>query len=190
MSTGAKRKSAFDPSRKWGLKPDPDAAGTGTTYIISGHTISGSNDKRSMFVSETIGREAQAKASRKDSAKDVDRELQKLLKRDKEGMKAVASARSYAKKLAKEAKDESAADKTKKGATKQNGKSKSKVVEKKRIEDAGDDPSDEDDDDEPKKTKSTYSVSLVRQLGFDPSAKDGKRVPNLAIQSKVRRALR
>ena len=97
MSTSSKpaRKPAYDPARQWGLKPEPSIGGTGgsTTYLVSGHVINGSTqDSRSLFVGEKMGREGQAKAKRK-FGRDADRELKALLERDKEGMKAVVRAR-------------------------------------------------------------------------------------------------
>ncbi|KAF9450739.1 hypothetical protein P691DRAFT_664712 [Macrolepiota fuliginosa MF-IS2] len=86
-----KRKAEYDPARQWGLKPEE--ATRGSTYVISGHVVSGSNaDPRNMYVGETMGREGQAKAQRK-SVGDADRALKALLERDHNGMKAVLLAR-------------------------------------------------------------------------------------------------
>lgn len=89
MSTEAKRKSkpAYDPSRQWGLKPTTQEQGE-PTYIVSGHIVGTS----SMFVSENLGREGQAKAKRKKEAHDSDKALLTLLSRDKEGSRTVMRA--------------------------------------------------------------------------------------------------
>jgi hypothetical protein len=91
LGNNSKKKPAYDPARQWGLKPEDSSSGS--TYVFSGHVISGSaGDSRSMYVGETIGREAQAKASRI-SAKDADRTLKALLEKDKEGTRALIKAR-------------------------------------------------------------------------------------------------
>src|SRR5262245_14363971 len=97
MSTSAvpKRKPVYDPGRQWGLKPEP-AQGPGSTYVLSGHVVSGSSsDSRSLFITEDIGREGQAKAQSKMRRKEEDRELKRLLEKDKEGMTAVIKAREF-----------------------------------------------------------------------------------------------
>ncbi|KAJ7799774.1 hypothetical protein B0H14DRAFT_3114040 [Mycena olivaceomarginata] len=67
--TAGKRKADYDPRRKWGLKPLDESSGA--TYLVSGHIIhAGRVDPRdSLFVSENIGREGQAKAARKPCGK-------------------------------------------------------------------------------------------------------------------------
>ncbi|KAJ6464278.1 hypothetical protein C8R47DRAFT_1201836 [Mycena vitilis] len=73
----------YDPRRKWGLKPLDDSSGT--MYVVSGHIISGGSgvDARdSMFIAESMGREGQAKASRKFTAREDARVLQALQGRD------------------------------------------------------------------------------------------------------------
>lgn len=87
-----KRKNRYDPLHQWGLKPEEPARGS--TYMVSGHIVSGSDaDPRNMFIGETIGREGQARAQRKNVG-DVDRVLISLLERDQEGMKTVMLARA------------------------------------------------------------------------------------------------
>ncbi|KAH9950843.1 hypothetical protein B0H21DRAFT_722081 [Amylocystis lapponica] len=174
MTTGAaKKRGAYDPARKWGLKPEPDAGGA--TYIVSGHTISGGADTGAMFVGETLGRDAQAKASRKLSSKDADRALQRMLRRDKSGARAVMSAREFGKRQKEEANGAVGKDKDK-------GKGKQKDKEAQFGEDGSD--SDESDD-VSNKQASSYPVQLIRQLGFDPSAKDGRRSADAEVQSKL-----
>lgn len=175
MTTASKRKPAFDPARQWGLKPEPDRDAASATYVMSGHIVSGGPEAKGIFVSENIGRDAQAKAARKSSAKDADLALQKLLKRDKEGTKAVAAAREHGKKLAEQARGKHASAR---------GKSKGKqdgAGEKKR-EPLTDDGNNEFMD----PGKGVYSVNLVRTLGFDPTGKDGRKVVNKEVQKKVR----
>lgn len=76
-----KRKHAsYDPQRQWGLKPEDDST-SGSTYVVSGHVISAA-EKASMFVSETVGREVQAKARRKAEASDADKAVKALLERE------------------------------------------------------------------------------------------------------------
>ncbi|EKM58109.1 uncharacterized protein PHACADRAFT_88712 [Phanerochaete carnosa HHB-10118-sp] len=173
MSAFAKKKPAYDPSRQWGLKPDPDASTGGATYVVSGHIVS---DRREsgLFVNETIGREAQAKAARKVSAKDADEALKKLLKQDKEGTRAVKAAREFGKKLVEK---EVLGDSGK-------GKEEAKDVAKTRRRDENDNDDSEDEKDK-KSVKNAYSATLVRSLGFDPTAKDGRRVADSEVQRKV-----
>lgn len=103
-SSTHKRKNAYDPQRQWGLKPEDSSIGDGATYVVSGHVVSGtSSDPRTTYITETIGRDGQAKAKRRmGGGKDAaDRALMALLERDKEGMKAVMSAREIGKVLGK-----------------------------------------------------------------------------------------
>lgn len=162
MSTTSvhKRKAQYDPVRQWGLKPEVTR---GSTYVISGHVVSGSNaDPRNMYVGEVVGREGQAKAQRK-SVGDADRALKALLERDRDGMKAVM--------LAREASRISSGN-MKPGDPSRKGKTIS-------------------DDEPPPSGKSAFRAEVVKQLGFDPTVKVGqpKRPNNVAIQSKVMFAL-
>lgn len=85
-----KRNPAYDPAHRWGLKPEPESS---STYILNGHIARGGGSQ-TRDVAENMGREAQAKAQRK-MAKDSDKMLKTLLDRDKDGMKAVMSAREF-----------------------------------------------------------------------------------------------
>ncbi|KAI0353346.1 hypothetical protein OH77DRAFT_1483713 [Trametes cingulata] len=161
MSTVAKKKAAYDPARQWGLKPEHESAGA--TYVVQGHVVSGA-DSRSMYVAETVGRDAQAKAARKLSAVDSEKALQKLLQRDKEGTKALMTAREFSKRKAEESKD---------------GK-------KKRENEAGEKRKREEDQEEGRKPrKNAYSAQLIKQLGFDPTAKEGRKVKDDSVKSKL-----
>lgn len=180
-SSSHKRKSAYDPMRQWGLKPEESTSGNGATYVLSGHIVTGaSSDPRSVHLAESMGREGQAKAKRKLAAKEADRALKELLQRDKEGMKAVMKARET--RAGKEmGKDKEAI----KGAS-------SSVVEKKKTRkglDSDEEESDDDDDFQSKDDsmrKTTYSAGVIKSLGFDPSMKPGqRRVENKDIQNKV-----
>ena len=174
MTAAPKRKPAFDPARQWGLRPEPDRDAARATYVMSGHIVSDGADVKSMFVDENLGRNAQAKAARKSLAKDADLALQKLLKRDKEGAKAVAAAREHAKKLAEQqacgkgaavqrkTKPKDAAGNTERGAL-----------------------TNDDDQASVDGGKSVYSVNLIRTLGFDPTGKDGKKVTTKDVKKKV-----
>ncbi|KAH8084898.1 hypothetical protein BXZ70DRAFT_565895 [Cristinia sonorae] len=183
LSSTAKRKPAYDPSRQWGLKPEPNRSqGDGATYVVSGHVISGSSDSRNLFVGETMGRDAQAKAARKAAAHDADRALQRLLKGDKEGMKTLVAAREFVKKPIG-------------GRTKEERKGEDGGAgrKRKRREGSEDESSGSEDEgsigggDGPKKSmrKSAYSAQLIRNLGFDPTCKDGRKVADPNVQKKL-----
>ncbi|KAH9896607.1 hypothetical protein C8Q73DRAFT_686215 [Cubamyces lactineus] len=159
MSSQPKKKPAYDPARQWGLKPEREA--DGTTYVVQGHVISGS-DSRSLYVTESVGRDAQAKAARKISAVDSEKALQKLLQRDKEGTKALLSAREFSKRNAETvAKDGSKRQKAEKAESKHT----------------------EEEMDKPR--RNAYSAQLIRQIGFDPTAKEGRKVKDTDVQSKL-----
>ena len=177
-SSTYKRKAAYDPQRQWGLKPEDGSIGDGATYVVSGHVVSGtSSDPRTTYLTETIGRDGQAKAKRRmgggqDAA---DRALKALLERDKEGMKAVMSARESGKALINSEEGRKGRNKCEPG--KGDRKDKRKQVS---------------DDDEPdaceaeKKRQSSYSAGIIRSLGFDPSIKTGsRRTDNSSSQNKV-----
>ena len=177
-SSTYKRKAAYDPQRQWGLKPEDGSIGDGATYVVSGHVVSGtSNDPRTTFLTETIGRDGQAKAKRKmgggqDAA---DRALKALLERDKEGMKAVMSARESGKVLVN---SEEGRNKSEQGKKDHKGKRKQ----------VADDGCVEEPDacGAEKKRQSSYSAGIIRSLGFDPSIKTGlRRTDNSNSQNKV-----
>ncbi|KAI0073172.1 hypothetical protein K474DRAFT_1603813 [Panus rudis PR-1116 ss-1] len=197
LSRTAKRKPEYDPQRQWGLKPVDDAGSGGATYVVSGHIVSGRSDPRNMYVNETIGRDAQARAARV-SAKEADKELESLLQKDKEGMKYVLSAREYAKKLKKD--EEGSGEKNKKGKGTEK-KSKAKKDEgkgtgtgKERDSSPSSDSDGTSDDahgsgDETKKSKHAkhaYSASLIRNLGFDPTGRDLRKTEKVdEVQKKL-----
>ncbi|KAJ7080013.1 hypothetical protein B0H15DRAFT_940675 [Mycena belliarum] len=161
LSTTAvrKRKAEYDPRRKWGLKPLEEAS-TGATYLVAGHIINNSSGvdlRDSMYVSEKMGREGQAKASRKLAGREDARVLKALLGRDSEGMKTVMKAREVG--LAEKA--ELAAAKHAKGKDKQKagaGGSTSK-------------PTPKQDGVAPR--KNAYTPEMLKNLGFDPTLKSG-----------------
>lgn len=175
MSTTSapKRKPAYDPQRQWGLKP-ADEAGPSATYVMGGHIVSGGG-AASLYVGETMGREGQARAARKLSEADAERELAALLRRDKEGMRAVLKARETmeGKKRSKakgKGKDERQGNET--SLSNDEGNSDSE------LEGGGKKPS-------TKQTKS-YSAQVIKQLGFDPAVKAGyKRADDASAQKKV-----
>lgn len=177
MSTTAvrKRKPDYDPRRKWGLKP-LDADSGSATYLVSGHIISGgagvADLRDSMYIGESMGREGQAKASRKLAARDDDeRMLKALLGRDAEGMKVVMKAREVG--LAEKAEQEAAKSDKRKGKKKAG---------------AGDEPtSSKDVAPKAAPTKNAYSAQVMKQLGFDPTLKGGhRRHEDSATKKKVR----
>ncbi|PCH37100.1 hypothetical protein WOLCODRAFT_83678 [Wolfiporia cocos MD-104 SS10] len=166
MSTGPKRKHpAYDPQRQWGLKPADQDEGGNATYVVAGHVVSGRNDSKSLFVSENMGRDAQAKASRKTAGRDADRALQRLLENDRKGSKALVAAREF-------------------GRVKE-GRGKEKQKAGKEKEGAKENESDEGETETKKPRKSAYSAELIKQLGFDPTGSDGKRAADPKLQSKV-----
>lgn len=171
-SSAPKRKPAYDPTRQWGLKPEDSISSSGATYVVSGHVVSGSGaDPRTMFVAEKMGREGQAKAKRK--LKDSDRALKSLLDRDKEGMRAVVMAREVGLEK-KTVKDGDRKRKSKDGKHSVKAESKKKCL----VEDDPLPPS--------SKAKGAYSADVIKQLGFDPTAKPGqRRSDDLGMQKKV-----
>lgn len=173
-----KKKSDYDPARQWGLKPEPESGGSSATYFVAGHVVAGSNDARSLFLSETMGRDAQARASRKASNLEGDRALQQLLKRDKEGTRALSLARQFAKKQARKVKAEVKAEKRGKDTVKGKGKGRPDA-------ESGPESESEREEDSKNPHKHTYSAGLIKQLGFDPTSKDGRKSADPKLQSKV-----
>lgn len=178
-SSTHKRKSAYDPMRQWGLKPEENTSTGSATYVLSGHIVTGSSsDPRAMYVAESVGREGQAKAKRKLAGKEADRALKDLLERDKEGMRAVMKAREAHTGKGKGVKLDK--DRAKRG-------SKAMVGKKRKKERLNSDEGDSDDEDEDDRTrKTTYSAGVIKSLGFDPTMKPGqRRMENKGVQNKV-----
>ena len=173
-SSAPKRKAAYDPARQWGLKPEPEAGSS--TYVVSGHIVNGSGtDPRSIYATENLGRDGQAKAKRKLSSKDADKALKGLLERDKEGMKAVVKAREAGK--VKLVDEEGAAKKDQAGKGK--GKHKDKGTKRGRAV--------ENEDNLAPPSKNAYSAEVIKNLGFDPVVRTGqRRGGDSDIQKKVR----
>lgn len=176
-----KRKPEYEPSRQWGLQPEQ--AASSSVYIVSGHVVGGTSGD--MFTAEKLGREAQEKAKRR-LGQGADKELKKLLDRDKEGMRAVTKAREVAKKMLKASEDGKGRGRGKK-VDKGKGKAMERDVEKDEYEDG-------DGDEGPTSAgvpaKPAYSASIIKHLGFDPAAKVGqKRAEDLSVQKKVRVSL-
>ncbi|KDQ55942.1 hypothetical protein JAAARDRAFT_36719 [Jaapia argillacea MUCL 33604] len=171
MSSAPKRKPGYDPARQWGLKPEPTTGGAGSTYVVSGHIISGSgvDTAGSLYVSENIGREGQARAARKVAGKDADKALDQLLKRDKEGMRAVLKAREFG---------------LKKSTDGSNEKKKTKEGRNKRM---GSTPPPGEESNSSTNPSRAYSAQVIKQLGFDPTAKGGqKRSEDSELQDKLK----
>lgn len=177
MSNHAKQKPAYDPARQWGLKPEPSRSqGDGATYVVSGHVVSGGSDSRNIFVSESYGRDAQAKAARMSSTKDADRALERLLRKDKEGMKTLAAARAFVKQpIAPKKQNDSA----------EHGQAKKRKRRADDTPEASESSGDESADGNSSR-KNAYSAQLIRNLGFDPTAKEGRKAVDLNVQKKVR----
>jgi minichromosome maintenance protein 10 len=109
-----------------------------------------------MYVGETIGREAQAKASRI-SVKDADRTLKALLEKDKEGTRALLKARQAA---------------SGEGGTKDINLSSSNR-ESEHFPSGS-----EEEEGSPRPhppRKNAYSADVIKKLGFDPTSKAGKK---------------
>jgi len=178
-----KSKNKYDPLRKWGLAP-AEESGIGSTYVVSGHVVSGSSaDPRTMYMSEMIGREGQAKAKRILNGKDSDKELKALLQRDKEGMKAVMKARQ-AVRTAQVPKNEKASKSSSSSSSAKNPTAQNRKGKKE--EDFEDLDDSNNSGDEKAVKKSAYSATVIKSLGFDPSTKPGqKRAENKGVQDKV-----
>jgi minichromosome maintenance protein 10 len=153
----AKRKTDYDPARQWGLKPDLKS--DGSTYIVSGHIV-GASDSKSLFATENMGREGQAKAKRKLDNAEADKLLKQLAARDREGMEAVMKAREVMK-----------GQKEVKAKEEGKGKGKTKATEEVVKDDV---------------QRKAYSTSVVRSIGFDPTVKAGqRRIEATTGESKV-----
>jgi len=121
-----------------------------------------------MYIGETIGREAQAKASRI-SAKDADLTLKALLEKDKEGTRALIKARQAS---------------GRKGATKDidspSAQWKPDLL-----------PADSEEEEVSSRShlprKNAYSADVIRKLGFDPTSKAGQKSKHevAELQKKV-----
>lgn len=185
MSTHAKKakKAEYDPARQWGLKPEPSAGGgEGATYFVEGHVVAGTNDAKALFVGENIGRDAQARAARRAAGLGADRALRVLLERDREGARALVRAREFVR--GKEGKREGGEGKR---VDKNKGKGKGKAKERTDVGSGGESGSERDEAEGDKKSRGhAYSASLIKQLGFDPTSKDGRRSADPKLQSKVR----
>lgn len=161
-STIVKRKTEYDPTRQWGLQP---STSSGATYIVSGHVVRG-DSKSSLFVAENMGREGQAKAKRKVANDEVEKQLKKMLERDREGMEAVLRAREASQ--SKAASSGGKTDAKGKGIAgpaeggKASTSKKAKSVEESAVAELN-------------KPKKAYCASIVRSLGFDPTLRPGHR---------------
>ena len=161
-SATVSKRDVYDPAKKVGLRPKETVPGTGATYVVSGHVVRGSSDNpaSSLFISENMGREGQAKAARKMAAADSEKTLKSLLGRDKEGMKAVMRAREAGKML-------------------EEGK-EIKFVKRGRGEM-------EMESEEGSGGTRSYAASVIKELGFDPVAMKvgSQRNKTADVQKKV-----
>ena len=109
-----------------------------------------------MYVGESIGREAQAKASRV-STQDADRTLKALLERDKEGTRALLKARRAA-------------------GRKDTAKDADSSSSRRESDHVSSDSEEEEDPLQPHpKRKNAYTADVIKKLGFDPASKAGKK---------------
>jgi len=179
------RKAAYDPQRKWGLAPAeggnvaPSPEVDGATYIVAGHVVAGG--KRDLFVNENVGREAQARAARKANSRDTDAALKQLLARDKEGMKAVQEARKFAKNVLGKQNAQGKALGTDASSRKKRKKKRegdhdvSDGDSESGIDGGGGCASESDGVSGDKPTKNAYSARVIKELGFDPTARKSSR---------------
>ncbi|KAG6879643.1 hypothetical protein C0992_000278 [Termitomyces sp. T32_za158] len=177
ITSAPKRKPVYDPARQWGLKPEPVAGSA--TYIVSGHVVNDSQvDSRTLFVSENIGREGQAKAARKMSKRAADRTLMSLLERDKEGMKAVMKAREVGKKESNVRGKMDRKGKVK-GEDQKGEDQKGKAREFVKGNEVGEISA---------TTKNAYTAEMIKRLGFDPIAMSGqcRGLGDSDVQKKLR----
>ena len=104
---------------------------------------------------------------------DADKALLRLLARDKEGTKELSAAREFSERRAKEMKQD---DK---------GKGKAKELRKGAETKSKARPDALQTGEDQKPRRNAYSATLIKQLGFDPSTKDGKAAKHADAQSKV-----
>ena len=172
-----KRKAAYDPQRKWGLRPADGSVGSpsssqleggeGPTYVVAGHIVAGgAAGKHDMFLKEKVGREAQARAARRTNSRDTEVALKRLLARDKEGMRAVQEARKFAKKAKAREKHQIANGKVKGGDA---GDGDSSGNNDEEDDDALDDRTRSTTTKKKKKNNNAYSARVIKELGFDPT---------------------
>ena len=158
MSSVPKKKSTYDPKRKWGLTPENGPKfvgdGGGATYVVGGHVV---NDSRTLYVSESMGREAQARAQRAGAKQDS--ALKLLMSRDKEGMRAVEKAREYGEKM-----------KMKKLASSEEKRDRPKARTRENTESG--------EEEKPTPRKSAYTADVIKKLGFDPALRPGQKRVN------------
>ncbi|KAF5326425.1 hypothetical protein D9611_001046 [Ephemerocybe angulata] len=190
-STVVKRKHDYDPARQWGLAPSLTSTSSSSTYIVSGHIVK--NSQASMFNSENMGREGQAKAKRKLANDEVERQLKKMLERDREGMEVVIKAREAAQ--ARLDASEAAASGSGSGSGSKEsgakGKGKGKVDVKAASGSASKKGKEKKGEDtvvaEFNKPKKAYSQSVIRSLGFDPTLRPGHRRGEITEDSQNKR---
>ncbi|KIY70765.1 hypothetical protein CYLTODRAFT_487787 [Cylindrobasidium torrendii FP15055 ss-10] len=150
--TQSVKRARYDPQRKWGMHPESESPAA--TFVLAGHVV------RTSETSERIGREAQAKAQRQ-MAKDADQSLKSLLERDKDGMKAVMTAREHAASVKAKAQKE--------------GKGKGKETEKRKFGSTNEDEGSKEEGPTPKRVKTAFNASMVKEMGFNPAAKSGQK---------------
>lgn len=205
LSTAAKRKPKYDPARQWGLTPlesslsaDPNV---GTTYVVSGHIVgsnsasgpnsnsnSGAGAGNGLFVGETLGREAQARAMRRARGRGEDDEsVRTLLERDRKGggTRAVLAAREYM--CAQEKERARERERGEKGTgTGQKGKGLGDENADRDEEMKGASDGEGEGEGGGKGQKDAYTATMIKHLGFDPAAKDRKRAVDSAMRARVR----
>jgi len=139
---------AFDPNRKWGLKPEGPTRGTDgeTTYVIGGHVAGSSAIAAPGSTAEKLGRESQARANRK-RERDTEAAMTRLLEQGSGASKG--SAEGQALEVVRRARAA-------------NGK----LVDNNSTNESESHP---DSSGPVMNAKRKYPIDMVRGLGFDPS---------------------
>lgn len=143
---------AFDPDRKWGLKPEGPTRGTDgeTTYVLGGHVAGSSAIPAPGSTAEKMGRESQARANRK-RERDTDTAMKRMLEQGSGAGRGSA---------------ESQAVEAVKRARAVNGKATKESSTKELVKHAQEPGT---------QAKRKYPIDMIRGLGFDPSLVGVKR---------------
>lgn len=171
-------KKDYDPGKKWGLTPTALAPSTvatrastslggGTTYVLSGHVVSHTGKQGAPeYTHEVLGRSRSEKLKRKRDAAEEEKVLNALLGRDggkTDGAKALEKARTAIEEMKR---------------PKGKGKEKEKEAAK------GNEATSEGG---PKKVG--YTVSTLRAIGFDPTAKGQTKLGEEDAAKRVRKSI-
>jgi minichromosome maintenance protein 10 len=160
-----RKKAAYDPARQWGLRSGDGGSERQQEADGGGATyvVQGHVVSRhARPVAESMGREEQSRAARKRADAQAEKMLQSLANRDSDGMRAVVTARDRGLELRGE---------------KAKGKGKAKE-------------GDEAEESEEPGRKNAFTATMVKHLGFDPTARRGQHQPTEEdLAKKVHRTL-